>query len=42
VGCDNILIIHTPDATLVCRADKAEDIKKVHKQVGERFGPQLL
>ncbi|MCC7146732.1 MAG: NTP transferase domain-containing protein [Phycisphaeraceae bacterium] len=42
VGCENLLIVHTPDATLVCRADKAEDIKKVHKQVGERFGPQLL
>jgi mannose-1-phosphate guanylyltransferase len=38
IGCEDLLIIHTPDATLVCRADRAEDIKKVYALVGERFG----
>jgi mannose-1-phosphate guanylyltransferase len=42
VGCDNLIIIHTPDATLVCRADRAEDIKKVYGLVGERFGKECL
>jgi mannose-1-phosphate guanylyltransferase len=42
VGCENLLIVHTPDATLVCRADCAEDIKKVHALVGERFGAEYL
>jgi mannose-1-phosphate guanylyltransferase len=41
VGCEDLLIIHTPDATLVCRADRAEDIKKVYGLVGERFGDYL-
>jgi mannose-1-phosphate guanylyltransferase len=38
VGCRDLLIIHTPDATLVCRADDAEAIKEVHGLVRERFG----
>ena len=42
VGCDDLLIIHTPDATLVCRADRAEDIKKIYGLVGERFGKEYL
>ncbi len=42
IGCEDLLIIHTPDATLVCRADRAEDIKKVYGLVGERFGETYL
>ncbi|MBI4873018.1 MAG: NTP transferase domain-containing protein [Acidobacteria bacterium] len=42
LGCDNLIVIHTPDATLVCRADRAEAIKELHKLVGEKFGPDLL
>ncbi len=42
VGCDDLLIIHTPDATLVCRAGDAEAIKAVHQKIGEVFGPELL
>ena len=40
IGCEDMIIIHTPDATLVCRADRAEDIKKVYGLVGERFGAE--
>ena len=42
IGCDDLIIIHTPDATLVCRKDKAEAIKDLQKQVGEKFGPKLI
>ena len=42
VGCENLIIVHTPGATLVCRADRAEDIKTVHKMVGEKFGDAML
>ncbi len=42
IGCEDLVIIHTPDATLVCPADRAEEIKKVHGLVGERFGPEYL
>ncbi len=42
IGCENLIIIHTPDATLVCRADQAENIKQLHKLVGEAHGQDLL
>ena len=42
IGCDNLIIIHTPDATLVCRKDQAEAIKELQQQVGEKFGSQLV
>lgn len=42
IGCEDLIIIHTPDATLVCRADRAESIKELHRIVGERFGEELL
>jgi mannose-1-phosphate guanylyltransferase len=42
IGCEDLIIIHTPDATLVCRADRAEEIKKVHALVGERFSKEYL
>lgn len=42
VGCDDLIVIHTPDATLVCRKDRAEDIKKLHALLGERFGAEYL
>ena len=42
IGCEDLIIIHTPDATLVCRADQAENIKALHKLVGEKHGQHLL
>jgi len=42
LGCENLIIIHTPDVTLVCRADQAEGIKELHKLVGEKFGKELV
>ncbi len=40
IGCEDLVIIHTPDATLVCPADRAEEIKKVYGLVVERFGAE--
>lgn len=42
IGCEDLIIIHTPDATLVCPADRAQDIKKLHEQIGQQFGKQWL
>ena len=42
IGMKDVIIIHTPEATLVCPADRAQDIKALHKQVGEQFGDELL
>ena len=42
IGCDDLVVIHTPKATLVCKADQAEQIKQMHQQVGEKFGEELL
>ncbi len=41
VGCDDLIIIHTPDATLVCHRDHAEKIKDLHKLIGTSFGEAL-
>jgi len=42
VGCEDLIIIHTPDATLVCRKDCAEAIKEAYRLVGERYGESYL
>jgi len=42
VGCDDLIIIHTPEVTLVCSKDRAESIKELYKQVGDRFGKDLI
>ena len=42
IGCEGLIVIHTPKATLVCRADRDQDIKALHKLVGERFGADYL
>lgn len=41
-GCQDLIVIHTAEATLVCRAEDAEGIKDLHKMVRERFGSALL
>jgi hypothetical protein len=37
-----LIVIHTPDATLVCRADKAEKIKELYRLLEEKFGGEYL
>jgi mannose-1-phosphate guanylyltransferase len=42
IGCDGLIIVHTPDATLVCRADRADAIKDLYKQIAERYGQDAI
>lgn len=42
IGCEDLIIIHTPDATLVCRKDQAEKIKELHREAGGRFAGRYL
>jgi mannose-1-phosphate guanylyltransferase len=38
IGCEDLIVIHTASATLVCHVDKAEQIKELCKQVEQQFG----
>ncbi len=40
VGVDDLVIVHTPDATLVCAKDRVDDIKKIVQEL-EAGGSQL-
>jgi mannose-1-phosphate guanylyltransferase len=40
VGCEDLVIVHTALATLVCRKDQAERVKQLAAQAGERFGAE--
>lgn len=42
LGCEDLIVIHTPEATLVCHKDQAEKIKELHKLVGENIGKEYL
>ena len=33
IGCEDLIIVHTPDATLICRADCADAIKELHGRI---------
>lgn len=42
-GADNLIVVHTPDATLVCPRDRAQDIKSVLKRLAaDPDGARLL
>ncbi len=38
IGCRDLVIAHTADATLVCPAGDAEAVKELHRLLGEKFG----
>jgi mannose-1-phosphate guanylyltransferase len=40
IGCQDLIVVHSGSATLVCRADMAEKIKDLQKRVDARFGGQ--
>jgi mannose-1-phosphate guanylyltransferase len=42
VGCQDLIVVHTPDATLVCRRDHAEEVKKLQTFVSDRFGARYV
>ena len=35
LGCEGLIVVHTPDATLVMPADKAQDLKALHARLDE-------
>ncbi len=37
VGVEGLIVVHTPDATLVCRKDDAEAVKKVVEQLRDEY-----
>jgi hypothetical protein len=37
-----MIVVHTRDATLICRADQAESIKRLHATVAARFGGEYI
>jgi mannose-1-phosphate guanylyltransferase len=41
IGCDDLIIVHTPDATLVCRRDCAAAVKELHERIAARWGGEL-
>ncbi len=42
VGVEDLIVVHTPDATLVCRRGRAEDVKKVVDELAQRRRDDLL
>lgn len=42
IGCDDLIIVHTPDATLVCRSDCADSVKDMHQRLKERYGQEFV
>lgn len=36
-GCEDMVIVHTADATLVCPKTKVEDLKRLHSEIKNRF-----
>ncbi len=37
LGCEDMIVVHTPDATLVMPRAKAEELKALHAQIDERL-----
>ena len=37
-GCEDLIVVHSPDATLVCRRDQAEAVKQLQELVVKTFG----
>jgi mannose-1-phosphate guanylyltransferase len=42
VGVDNMIVVDTPDALLVCRNDRAQDVKKVVERLQEQHRTEYL
>jgi mannose-1-phosphate guanylyltransferase len=40
VGAQDLVVVHTPRATLVCRRELAERVKDLAALAAERFGPE--
>ncbi len=41
IGCEDLVVVHTPDATLVCPKDRVQHVKAMYNKVAEEFGDEL-
>ncbi len=42
LGCEDLVIVHTQDATLVCPRSRADELKKLHAAVAQMEGGRLV
>lgn len=42
IGCKDLVVIHTPEATLVCPSDQAESVKEAQQLAARQFGPPYV
>lgn len=42
VGLENVVVVETPDAILVCEADRSQDVREVIRQLKERGWEEFL
>ena len=42
IGVHDVIIVHSPDATLVCRKDEAQSLKDLVARVKEEYGEEYL
>jgi mannose-1-phosphate guanylyltransferase len=42
IGVDNLVVVETPDALLICPRDRAQDVGKIVKWLEERNLKNLL
>jgi len=40
LGCEDLIVVHTPQATLVCPRDRVEQVKQLAALAAERFGQE--
>ena len=40
IGLEDLMVVHTPRITLVCRRDRAEEIKKLVERLTRELGPE--
>lgn len=42
IGCQDMIVVHTKHATLICPKDQAQKIKQLHSALGQTFGKEVL
>lgn len=42
VGVEDLIVVDTPDALMVCRKDRAQDVRKIHELLDIRGHKELL
>lgn len=37
LGCENLIVVHTPDATLIMPKERSQDLKRLHERVADEL-----